>query len=319
MIYMNKNIFEILNFINEGVVITDEDLNILFWNKSMESITGVNREKAIGVDVYTIIPNLNKNYFRESIQSVIDEDYKFFYSAAMHKNLIAGDIQVNMRLSRLENENLKYLLIECIDVTNQIIRIDQLKQYNKELTILNQKLKEKEKEIEKLAYYDSLTGLANRSLFYSMAEKFLEDSKRNSKKMGLMFIDVDKFKSINDTYGHKVGDEVLKEVARILEKSVRKYDIVARHGGDEFLILLPDIKEYDNYEDIASRIASANKEVEIDYSIRIKLSLSMGISFYPRDGSNIDQLMSNADKAMYFSKNAGGNKCSYYTLITEEI
>lgn len=319
MIYMDKNLFEILNFINEGVVITDEALNVLFWNRSMENITGISKDKAIGSNVYTIIPNLNKNYFKESIQSVIDEDYKFFYSAAMHKNLIAGDIQVNMRLSRFENKNSKHLLIECIDVTNQIIRIDQLKQYNKELTILNQRLKEKEKEIQKLAYYDSLTGLANRALFYNMAEKFLEDSKRNSKKIGLMFIDVDKFKQINDTYGHKAGDEVLKEVAKILEKSVRKYDIVARHGGDEFLILLPDIKKYDNYKDIASRIASANKEVVIDHNIKIKLSLSMGISFYPRDGDNIDQLMSKADKAMYSSKNSGGNKCSYYTLITEKI
>lgn len=309
---MGKKLFDILNFINEGVAIVDDQLNIIFWNQSMERLTGIREKDVINSNIYDVIPNLNKNHFKESIQSVLDKDYKYFYSAAMHKSLISENAQANVRMSRFENEGSRYLLIECIDVKNQIIRINQLKKYNRELSQLNQKLKEKEREIHKLAYYDSLTGLANRTFFYNMAEKFLEDAKRNSKKLGLMFIDVDKFKGINDNYGHKIGDKVLVEVANILIKSTRKNDIVSRHGGDEFLILLPNIKEYDNYRTIATRIANANKEVKIDQDIKLKISLSIGISFFPRDGDNIDQLISKADKAMYQAKNAGGNKCLHY-------
>ncbi len=312
---MDKTLFNILNYINEGIIITDEELEILFWNDCMENITGINQEKVINSSIYNIVPSLNRDYFKEAMKSVIENDHKFFFSSSMHRGLISEDIEINLRLSRFEHGDLNYLIIECIDVTSQIIRINQLKEYNKKLSSLNKELKEKEKEIEKLAYYDRLTGLANRTLFYNVAEKFLEDSKRNNKKLGLMFIDIDRFKRINDMYGHKVGDKVLAEVANILIKSTRKNDIVSRHGGDEFLILLPDIKDYNNYRTIASRIANANKKIKINDDIEIDLSLSIGVSFYPKDGDNIDQLISKADKAMYCVKSKGGNECAHYFVI----
>ena len=278
----------------------------------MENITGINQEKAINSSIYNIVPSLNRDYFKEAMKSVIKNDHKFFFSSSMHKGLISEDIELNLRLSRFEHGDLNYLIIECIDVTSQIIRINQLKEYNKKLSSLNKELKEREKEIEKLAYYDTLTGLPNRTLFYNVAEKFLEDSKRNNKKLGLMFIDIDRYKRINDMYGHKIGDKVLAEVANILTKCTRKNDIVSRHGGDEFLILLPDIKDYNNYRTIASRIANANKKINIHDDIQIEISLSIGVSFYPRDGDDIDQLISKADKAMYYVKNIGGNKYQHY-------
>lgn len=309
---MNKVSHNILNYVNEGIIITNDKLEILFWNKFMENITNIKQEEVINSKVYKVIPNLNKTYFKEAMKSVIEKGYKFFHSSAIHKNLISKDAELNLKLNRYENENSKYLIIECIDVTNQIMRINQLKEYNNRLYSLNKQLKEKEKEIEKLAYYDMLTGLANRTLFYNLSEKLLEDSKRHNKKLGLMFIDIDKFKNINDMYGHKVGDKVLVEVANLLTKSTRKSDVVVRHGGDEFLILLTDMKDYNNYRSIASRIAAANKSLKIDNNIEIKISLSIGVSFYPRDGENIDQLISKADKAMYCVKNSGGDECIHY-------
>lgn len=309
---MDETLFNILNYVNEGIIITNDKLEILFWNDCIGNITGINQEEVINSNIYNAVPSLNRGYFKEAMKSVIENDHKFFFSSSMHRGLISEDIEINLRLSRFEHGDLNYLIIECIDVTSQIIRINQLKEYNKKLFSLNKELKEKEKEIEKLAYYDRLTGLANRTLFYNVAEKFLEDSKRNNKKLGLMFIDIDRFKRINDIYGHKVGDKVLAEVANILIKSTRKNDIVARHGGDEFLILLPDIKDYNNYRIIASRIANANKKINIHDDIQIEISLSIGVSFYPRDGHSIDQLISKADKAMYCVKNIGGNKCIHY-------
>lgn len=306
---MDSTLFDILNYVNEGIIITDEKLNILFWNIQMENLTQIKKEEAINSNLYEKLPNLDKNYFREAVNSVIEKDYKYFFSSTIHEGLITDTRKLNIRINRFVRDNSRYVIIECIDVTSQVLRIEQLKEYSNELYILNKKLKEKEKEIEKLAYYDQLTGLANRTLFCHVAEKFLEKAKRDNSKLGLMFIDIDNFKKINDEYGHKAGDQVVIQIANILEESTRKHDIVSRYGGDEFLILLPDIQYYDNYEIIASRIADANREIIILDDIQVNISLSMGVSFYPEDGNNIDDLISKADKAMYCAKNKGGNKC----------
>jgi len=227
----------------------------------------------------------------------------------MHKDLLSNNKNLNLKISRIEKDNLNFILIEFIDVTNQFLRIDQLKKYVNELYTLNKELKEKEKTINKLAYYDGLTGVANRTLFYKMADEFYNNAKRNNSLLGLMFIDVDKFKYINDTYGHKKGDEVLIHVAKILKESTRNEDIIARFGGDEFLILLPFIKSYHDCEAVASRI---NNSTEILYckEEQIKISLSIGISILSNEANDIDELILEADRAMYKAKKLGGN--GYY-------
>lgn len=108
------------------------------------------------------------------------------------------------------------------------------------------------------------------------------------------------------------GDKVLVKMANTLTKSVRETDTVVRHGVDEFLILLPDLKEYYNYKLIANRILCADKKVKVTGDVEIDISLSMGISFYPKDGDTIDQLILKADEAMYNVKRMGGDKCIKY-------
>ena len=309
---MGKVSCDILNYINEGIIITDDKLNILYWNAQMEELTHINRGESLDTNLYERLPSLNRNYFKEAINFVMERDYKYFFASSIHKGLISNTGKLNVIINRFEKDGSKYLMIECIDVTSQILRVNQLKEYSNELYLLNRKLKEKEKEIEKLAYYDQLTGVANRTLFYNVAEKFLEEAKRNKSKLGLMFIDVDNLKKVNDKYGHKIGDKMLVGVANLLIKNTRKCDIVSRHGGDEFLILLPHIKNYGDYKIIASRIANSNKKVIISENLQINISLSIGASFYPKDGDSIDDLILKADKAMYFVKNKGGNKCIHY-------
>lgn len=303
---MDKILQNTLDSINEGTIILNEKCQILYWNNYMEYLTGMKLENVIQSNIYDTLPSLNKNYFKDLLENVIKDECKVFFSAAMHKNLISDNKKLNFKVSKMKSEGKSFILLEFIDVTNQFLHIEQLRKYIHNLSLLNRELKEKEKIIEELAYYDKLTGVANRTLFYKYAEKIFYESKRNNSLLGVMFIDVNKFKNINDTYGHKVGDKVLIKVANILTEATRKNDVVARYGGDEFLILLPNIKRIDNYDVIASRIINnKNKIINIDEE-NIKISLSIGVSFYPKDGDSIDKLIVKADKAMYSAKSKVG-------------
>jgi diguanylate cyclase (GGDEF)-like protein len=269
----------------------------------MEHLTSINREEAIYNNIYNILPNLNKNFFKKAVDGVMKNGHKMFFSSAMHKGLVSNRKEVNLKISKFEKEGEEFLLFEFIDVTNQVEHINQLKSYVNKLSLLNKDLKKKEKVIKNLAYYDKLTGVANRILFYKLANKFLYNAKRNNDLLGLMFLDVNKFKSINDNYGHETGDKVLVKVAKILVKSTRKSDVVARFGGDEFLILLPSIKSIEDCKVIVSRINNYKNNTIAYEGQKIDISLSIGVSFYPYDGDSIDKLIVKADKAMYVAKN----------------
>lgn len=311
---MNRVLYNILNNLNEGIIVLDEHLEIYLWNKYMKIIAEIDDKKAVNSNIYEVMPNLNKDYFKKSIDDVLKNGCKMFFSAAMHKGLVNNKEKLNLIMSSFKLNGSKFLLLEFIDVTSQFTEINILKDYIRELYRINIELKKKENTIRRLAYYDKLTGVANRALFYEVAEKFLYNSKRENKLLGLMFIDVDKFKEINDTYGHKIGDKVLIRVAKILKEATRKNDVVARYGGDEFLILLPNIKNTDNCNIVVSRIInSESKNMDFDKG-EISISLSIGISFYPHSGDSIDKLIVEADSAMYIAKNRAGRDCSEFSL-----
>ena len=180
------------------------------------------------------------------------------------------------------------------------IEIILLKNLLREVTIKYDELIEKQNEIlEKTfneAIKDSLTGLYNRKFFFENVSKLLEIAKRDKRKLLIIFIDLDNFKTINDLYGHKKGDEILKKVAEILKRGFRNSDIIARLGGDEFVVAILLGGEEDNIKKIVNRTRG-----EIEKNLP-EISFSYGYVKYPEDGKNIQELVKIADERMYNNK-----------------
>ncbi|MFT5519881.1 MAG: diguanylate cyclase (GGDEF)-like protein/PAS domain S-box-containing protein [Enterobacterales bacterium] len=176
--------------------------------------------------------------------------------------------------------------------------------------------KRSEEELRKLANYDSLTKLPNRSLFMDRLSHAIASAKRSNTMFALLFIDLDHFKTINDSLGHSVGDELLRKVAQRLTRCVREADTVARLGGDEFVIILENIHDADQVGVCADKIIRRmKKSIEVSGTVLIT-SPSIGIGIYPEDGQDIETLIKNSDIAMYSAKEKGRNN---YQFFTEEM
>jgi diguanylate cyclase (GGDEF)-like protein len=169
-----------------------------------------------------------------------------------------------------------------------------------------------EDKIRKLAYHDPLTGLPNRALFNDRYIIALAGAKRYHQKIGLMVLDIDHFKNINDTLGHDAGDEVLKDFSGKLLSILRKTDTVMRSGGDEFVIMITDVVEPEYIANVAQRILEATRKPFMFHDHEVRIATSIGISSYPEDGEDVEMLLKCADIAMYHIKEAGGDNYTRY-------
>ncbi len=173
--------------------------------------------------------------------------------------------------------------------------------------------KEAERQIHRLAYYDPLTGLPNRPLFYSLLEHALSEAHRNHSHGAVLFLDLNRFKNINDSFGHTPADNVLREVGRRLSMSLRKEDVVCRLGGDEFVIALLDISRREHAGHVAQKLLAAIAEPFFVDKHEVMLSASIGISIFPDDGRDTETLLKNADVAMYRAKKLGSSAHLFYS------
>jgi len=173
-------------------------------------------------------------------------------------------------------------------------------------------LKERENTIKKMAMTDPLTGLANRAMFHSKLELAIKSCFDSKEKFAVFFIDLDRFKLVNDRFGHSAGDQMLKEVSKVLSEQTRSYDTVARLGGDEFAIIAIDVLDIETIRlrlsTIISNIAGTNLTNDLDTNI----GASIGVAFYPNDALDPDELVARADKALYQAKNAGRGEYRIY-------
>jgi len=173
--------------------------------------------------------------------------------------------------------------------------------------------KQIEQKLRKMALYDPLTGLANRVLLYEHLENTLAHASRNDQRFSVLYIDLDYFKVINDSLGHQAGDKLLINIGKCLKDCMRKEDIIARVGGDEFVVVLRSESDNEGISIAAERLMQSITELMSKQGHKEVVSASIGVAVYPDDGRDADTLLSNADEAMYAAKKKGKNCFQYYS------
>ncbi len=180
------------------------------------------------------------------------------------------------------------------------------------------KRKKAEQKLTHMATHDALTELPNRALFNIRLDLEISHARRNRSKLAVMLVDLDGFKAINDTLGHSAGDTLLRQVAAILKKHIRKSDTVARLGGDEFLVLLPELRSGHDADVIGQKMVEAMQKSFILAGRQVQVGASIGIALYPDDSDDAESLVSFADIAMYAVKAEGGGSFKKYTFQMKE-
>ena len=223
-----------------------------------------------------------------------------------------GDLSTRL-LPRGESEfgTLAVALNRMTEVLEE--RDAELKQSN---TLLQQEARQHQLAVERaeyLAYYDSLTALPNRSMFSKLLQQAISLARRDGTQLAVLFVDLDRFKNINDTLGHEAGDLLLQEVGKRLQACLRESDTVARLGGDEFVVLLPAPRDAADVEVIAHKILAAISKSFVVHGQDFRVTASVGVSTFPKDGHDEQSLMKNADIAMYQAKEEGKNNFQWYS------
>lgn len=236
-----------------------------------------------------------------------------------HKRELLLNLKNRELIDDLNNEVLHRTRTQVLLEDSKRDLKDKVKERTKELEVINDNLlkeiseKQKaEKSLEYIAYHDELTDLPNRNLLIDRINDSIETVRRSDQKLGILFLDLDRFKAINDSLGHNIGDKLIQEVARRLLKTLRKEDTISRNGGDEFVVVIKRMRNSNEAILIAQKIIESLTSIfEID-SHKIHIGASIGISVYPNDGVSAIELVRNADTAMFSAKKSGGNRLQFY-------
>ena len=190
---------------------------------------------------------------------------------------------------------------------------EKIEQRTTELITKNEQLAEAMQKMQHMAYHDALSGLPNRRLFLDTLNSAIAAAKRHSHQVAVVFVDLDRFKNINDTFGHEFGDLLLQGFSRKMAENLRQIDTVSRQGGDEFTIILNDIKAKQDIVPLVKRIQSILEKPVVVNGQELHVSMSIGIAVYPQDGETTEELMKHADIAMYHAKENGKNNYQFFS------
>ncbi len=290
---------QIIEQIHDSVISTDLDGYIESWNMGSERILGYQANEMIGEHISTIYLEEDHGSLQKNIEILLQKaEYKTEIRLVKKSKEI---IFAELSLSLLKDEKGKP--IGMIRYTQDISERKKAKD----------KLDEQKSLLRHQAHHDALTGLPNRVLFADRLEQGVKKAKRHREGLALFFIDLDKFKHINDSLGHGVGDSVLKTVAKRLEGIIRRGDTLARLSGDEFTIIMEEITQPEDASLLASKLLQILAEpIQIDDHI-LYMTGSIGISLYPEDETDTDELLKYADTAMYKAKEEGRNNFQFYS------
>jgi diguanylate cyclase (GGDEF)-like protein/PAS domain S-box-containing protein len=277
---------------SEAIVITDTDANIIDVNQAYTVITGFEKADVLGKN-----PRIGQSGRHDQAF------YELMWKTLLSKDQWSGEIWDRNKQGKIYP---KWLTINAVKDKE-----DQITSYVGIFSDIS-RIKATEQRLEQLAFYDPLTNLPNRMLFQVRLTLEFEDARRHKKQIAVMFIDLDRFKIVNDTLGHAAGDQLLIEISRRLSECVRKSDTVSRLGGDEFTVILTDIEDGKGVAHIGSKIIFALQKTVAIQEHNVHVGASIGIAIYPDDGEDFDTITKHADVAMYHAKDSGRGNFKFY-------
>jgi diguanylate cyclase (GGDEF)-like protein/PAS domain S-box-containing protein len=282
----------------DSVVITDRDGMIEYVNPAFERVTGYGAAEVIGR--------------RTNVVKSGNHDARFY--RRLWETILRGEVFRDVLVNRRKDGSLYYEEKTITPIRDAAGETTHFVSTGKDITDRIQT----EERLNYLAYYDTLTGLPNRTLLAERARQAIAEANRHDRLVAVMFLDLDRFKLINDTLGHEVGDVLLKSVAERLRAAVRPGDTVARLSGDEFTIVLADVAHVDDVARVVQKLQDRLADPFHVAGRELYVSASIGITLHPFDDGSLDGLLRNADTAMYHAKECGRNNFQFYTAEMNE-
>ncbi len=294
---------------SEGVLALSKKGNVINYNQKFVELFHIPEKQIMGGTGKRVLPHiLEQLHERGEFMEMIRESYQ------LSENTTSKALELND--GRMFECHTQPQILNG-EIVGRVWNFRDVSEYFKVMD----ELRDKENRLAHLAHHDPLTGLANRLLFMDRLEHAIYKAQRTSQQLALFFIDLDRFKSINDSLGHQVGDILLKSFSERLSSAIRQVDTIARLGGDEFTLILDSVHASQDAALVAAKILDTLKEPFQANEHRFYMTASIGISFYPDDGLDAQTLLRNADAAMYRSKDEGRNTYHFYTedMTTEAL
>ena len=290
--------YRVFNDTHEGIIITNAKQIIVDVNPAFTEISGYSHDEIIGQHTRVLNSGKQSSQFYQQMWKSIEEHG--FWQGEIWNRAKHGELYAELlNISSLKND------------------LDEITHYVGIFSDITDRKKQLEK-LNLMAHYDVLTKLPNRALFIDRFQQSIAHSLRSGHQLAICFLDLDNFKPINDNYGHEAGDQLLIEVAKRISTCIREEDTVSRQGGDEFAILLNDIKSTSQYEITLHRIHKALAVPYLIDGIELNITASSGVTIYPSDNGDIDTLLRHADHAMYQSKLMGKNRYHLYSPDSDQ-
>lgn len=281
----------IFNTSKDGIAILDKDSNFLDFNEAYLEMTGYTREELLQKTCISLSAPEDIKRSLEALKSIYEVGFiKGFEKVCVVKD--AKQLYINMTATLLPDK--KRVLVSTKDIT---------------------KMKEYAQQLEYIAHYDALTGLPNRVLEEDRLQQAMIQAQRRKRPLAVLYLDLDGFKQINDSYGHAAGDQLLINISERMKQALREGDTLCRLGGDEFVAILVDLGDTSDAMPIMHRLLEAASKPIIVSDLLVQVSVSIGVTFYPqKDETTGDQLIRQADQAMYVAKQSGKNRFHLFDM-----